>query len=138
MARAPARTVDAPGRDVEVGRVLDLRAEDADVPVAELEQVLDGHLPDVHVVDAHGRVGAGVLADGDDTEAPVAEVLDFLGGERDLGEDDPVDPPVQRLDRGDDVAARRCRRCGDDEQVVAALGADRLGARRRRWRSTTS
>ncbi len=124
-----ACTVDAPGRDVEVGGLLRLRAEDAEVPVSELEQVLDGHLPDVHVVDAHGRIDARVLPDGDDAQTPVAEVLHVLGGERDLGEDDPVDPAVQRLDRGDDVAARRCRRCGDDEQVVAAFGADGLGAR---------
>ena len=58
----------------------------------------------------------------------MAEVLHLLRGERDLGEDHPVDPTVQCLDRRDDLVARRRRGGGDDEQVVAALGAHRLGA----------
>ena len=69
-----------------------------------------------------------VLSDGHDAESPVAEILHLLHGERDLGEDHPVDPTVQGLDRCDDLVASRRRRCGDDKQVVAALGAHRLGA----------
>ena len=57
------------------------------------------------------------------------EVGDVIGVERHLDEDQAVDPAVERCRRVHRLAAGGGVRCGEHEQVIADLGADRLGAR---------
>ncbi len=113
---------------VEVGRRLGLCAEHADLAVAEPEQVVDRHPADGDVVDAHRRKPGRLLADRHHAEPAPGEVGDVLGVERDLDEDQAVDAAVERGSRVHRLATGDGVRRGEHEQVVADLGADRLGA----------
>ena len=68
------------------------------------EEVVDGDAADGHVVDAHGRERARLLADRHHAEPAGGEIGDVVGVEGDLDEDHPVDAAVE--------ARRRCRRPG--------------------------
>ena len=113
---------------VEVRRRLGLRAEHADPAVAEPEQVLDGHPSDGDVVDAHGREPGRLRADRHHAEPAPSEVGDVIGVESDLDEDQAVDTAVEGGRGVDCLAAGGGVRRGEHQQVVAGLGADRLGA----------
>ena len=56
------------------------------------------------------------------------EVGDVVGVEGDLDEDQPVDAAVEGGRGVDGLATGDGVRCGEHEQVVADVGADRLGA----------